>query len=132
MNANHNFKFSRRSELNLIGIHPDLEKVIRHALRVSEIDFSVIEGLRTQDRQKQLFNQGKSKTLKSRHLTGHAVDLAPLVNGVIPWNHWPYFEKLAMAVKLAARTLGISIIWGGDWTSFKDGPHFELPKKNYP
>ena len=91
------------------------------------IDFAVIEGLRTLERQKVLHTAGATKTLKSRHLTGHAVDLAPYINGSIRWD-WPLFYKIADAMKAASKELGITLEWGGDWKSFKDGPHWQLPK----
>jgi hypothetical protein len=125
------FVFSKRSENNLIGVHPDLVKVVRRALEISEVDFAVTEGLRTLERQKQLVKSGASQTLKSRHLTGHAVDLAPFIAGTIRWD-WPPFNTIAIAMKQAALKLDVSIVWGGDWVSFKDGPHFELDRKVYP
>ena len=76
--------------------------------------------------------QGKSKTLNSRHLTGHAVDLAPMEDdGDISW-HWPFYHKLATAVKASAVAAGVPLEWGGDWRTFKDGPHWQLPFKGYP
>lgn len=75
------FKFSQRSEKHLQGVHGDLVKVVRKALEYSTVDFAVIEGVRTKARQAQLFKQGATKTMNSRHLTGHAVDLPPLVEG---------------------------------------------------
>lgn len=125
-------KFSKRSLDNLKGIHPDLRRVIDRALQESPVDFIVIEGLRTEARQKQLVASGASKTMKSRHLTGHAVDLLPIgPNGKAEFA-WPLYEKLAPAVKRAAEAEGVKIVWGGDWQSFKDGPHFELDREAYP
>ncbi|EPE4188427.1 M15 family metallopeptidase [Yersinia enterocolitica] len=125
------FHFSQASENNLYGVHPDLVRVVRLALSHSTLDFSVIEGLRDPVRQQELVNRGKSQTLNSRHLTGHAVDLAPWVNNTIPWEDWPAFAMVADAMKQAAATLGIPLTWGGDW-KMRDGPHFELPRKDYP
>lgn len=121
-----NRKFSINSEKKLANIHPDLIRIVRRCLEISQDDFCVIEGLRTPERQKQLFNEGLSKTLNSRHLTGHAVDIAPVINGKIPWDDWKCFEKLAESMKKSAQEIQIKIIWGGDWTSFKDGVHFEF------
>lgn len=70
--------------------------------------------------------------MNSRHLTGHAVDCAPLVNNQIPWNDWSYFKKVADAMIKAAKELGVDIEWGGNWKTFKDGPHFQLTHKTYP
>ena len=90
----------------------------------------VTEGLRSKERQKELVAAGASKTMNSRHITGHAVDLAAYVNG-IRWD-WPLYEKIAKAMKQAAYELNIKIEWGGDWKSFKDGPHIQLTWKAYP
>lgn len=125
-------KFSKRSLDNLRGIHPDLRAVMDRALEISPIDFTVIEGLRTKERQAQLVASGASKTMNSRHITGHAVDLLPMdSNGKAAFD-WPLYHRLAPAVKQAAAELGVEIDWGGDWTSFKDGPHFELDRDRYP
>ncbi|WIV87106.1 M15 family metallopeptidase [Proteus appendicitidis] len=126
------FRLSRRSEENLRGVHPDLVKVVHRALEITDIDFMVIEGKRNEARQRQLVASGKSQTMNSRHLTGHAVDCAPLVNNQIPWNDWSYFKKVADAMMLAAKELGVDIEWGGNWKTFKDGPHFQLTHKAYP
>ena len=119
-----------RSLSRLEGVHPDLVKVVKRAAALSDIDFTVLEGLRTVARQKQLVAAGASKTMNSRHITGHAVDLAVLVKGQVRWD-WPLYHKLAVHVKQAAVDLGIQIQWGGDWKSFKDGPHWELSRKVY-
>ena len=125
-------KWSARSLKNLNGIHPDLRRVMDRALQESPLDFVVIEGLRTEARQRQLVAQGASKTMNSRHLTGHAVDLVPIgPNGKAAFD-WPLYHKLAPAVKAAAEAEGVAIVWGGDWSTFKDGPHFELDRKAYP
>lgn len=82
------------------------------------------------DRQAYLVQKGASKTMNSRHLTGHAVDLAPIVNGSVSWD-WKYFYPIAEAMKQSARIQGVTIEWGGDW-KVKDGPHWQLPWKQYP
>ena len=124
-----------RSERNLTGVHPQLVAVVRRAAQLLEaagaVTFIVTEGLRTETRQKQLVAQGASRTMNSRHLTGHAVDLAAKVGGNVRWD-WPLYAKLAEAMKAAAGELGVHLTWGGDWKSFKDGPHFELNPKEYP
>ncbi len=125
------FKLSQRSLNNLEGVHPELVKVVKRALEITSVDFAVIEGLRSVERQKQLYAAGASKTMNSRHLTGHAVDLAAFVGGAIRWD-WPLYDVLGVAMKAAAKELNIPIIWGGDWTTFKDGPHFELDRRYYP
>jgi peptidoglycan L-alanyl-D-glutamate endopeptidase CwlK len=119
-------KFSQRSLDSLKNVHPDLIRVIANALQSSPVDFTVIEGRRTVERQKQLVASGASRTMNSRHLHGLAVDLYPG-----SWD-WSVYNKLGPAVKAAAAQEGVSITWGGDWTTFKDGPHFELPHALYP
>ena len=99
------FHFSRRSERNLIGVHPDLVKVARRALQLTEVDFTVIEGRRTRSRQRELVASGASQTMNSRHLTGHAIDIAPYIGGTIRWD-WPPFYKLAGTMKVAAEDGG--------------------------
>jgi len=125
------FALGARSLARLEGVHPDLVKVVQLAIRKSDLDFAVLEGRRTIDRQRQLFGQGATKTMNSRHLTGHAVDLAPVINGDVSWD-WPLYHRLAKTVKAAAAELGVPITWGGDWRTFKDGPHWELPWAQYP
>lgn len=125
------FKLGPASLLRLQGIHPDLVKVVERAIQLTEVDFTVLEGLRTKERQLELLNAGATTTMNSRHLTGHAVDLAALVGGRVRWD-WPLYFKIAEAVKAAAKELDIPIEWGGDWKKFKDGPHWQLPWKEYP
>ena len=121
---------NKKSIDRLSGVHTDLVAVVKLAIELSDIDFQVIEGVRSKARQEQLFKAGASQTLNSRHLTGHAVDLAALVNDSIRWD-WPLYFKIADAMKKAAAQLKIKIVWGGDWRTFKDGPHFELSKEVY-
>lgn len=125
------FKFSQRSLDRLKGVHPDLVKVVNRALELTDIDFAIIEGLRSIERQKELLQKKATTTMRSRHITGHAVDLAALVGGEIRWD-WSLYDQLAHYMKAAAHELNIPIEWGGDWTTFKDGPHFQLPWKEYP
>ncbi len=123
------FKFSTASQQRLIGVHPDLVKVMRHAITISSIDFKVLEGVRTLARQKQLVAEGASRTLNSRHLTGHAVDVVPMIAGKIRWD-WPLYHRLALVIKQAAIDKSVPIEWGGDWKGgFKDGPHWQLPRR---
>lgn len=149
---------SARCELRLAGVHPDLARVVRRAAEGGAL-FRVVEGLRTRERQAELVAKGASQTMASRHLTGHAVDLAPLADGAVSWD-WKHFFPLADAVADAARKEGVSLIWGGAWgrlvqdwpqssakaaqdayaaerkaagrKPFLDGPHFELPAADYP
>jgi peptidoglycan L-alanyl-D-glutamate endopeptidase CwlK len=123
--------FPPRSEQRLVGVHEDLVRVARRALELSPVTFVITEGLRTAERQAQLLKAGASKTMRSRHLTGHAIDVAPIIGGEVRWD-WPPFRRIAAAMKQAAAELGVPIVWGGDWRTFKDGPHFELDRKVYP
>ena len=137
----------QRSLSRLEGVHPDLMRVVKKAAALSSLDFTVLEGLRTKERQKQLMDLGATKTMNSRHLTGHAVDLAPMVGGTVRWD-WPLYHQLAEIVRSASVSENVPIRWGGTWKllsaingpitakvlsrSFPDGPHFELPRANYP
>lgn len=120
------YKLSKRSLSNLEGVHPELQRLVNEAIKVTHVDFTVLEGLRTEERQRKLYNSGASQTTNSRHLTGHAVDLAPYINGAISW-HWPHYYELERVIKGVADRLGIAVEWGGDWTRFKDGPHWQIP-----
>lgn len=124
-------KLSIKSKERLRGLHPDLVKVVLRAAEISDLDFTVLEGLRTVERQRELVKKGASKTMNSRHLTGHAVDLAPMSNGSVTWD-WPIYYRLEKIVKKAAKDVNVTIEWGGDWKSFKDGPHWQLPFSKYP
>jgi peptidoglycan L-alanyl-D-glutamate endopeptidase CwlK len=117
-----------RSIQKLSGVHPDLVAVVKRAIEITEQDFSVIEGIRNIQRQRELVARGSSQTMNSRHLTGHAVDVAPFP---LSWD-WEYFYPIADAMKAAAEELGVELEWGGDWKTFKDGPHFQLSRKSYP
>ena len=118
-----------RSKQNLSGVHPDLVAVVKLAITITEQDFTVIEGIRNINRQRELVKAGKSTTMNSRHITGHAVDMVPWP---VDWNDLERFEVMAEAMKQAAGELDIPIVWGGDWKSFYDAPHFELDRKAYP
>lgn len=122
------YVLGKRSRKNLEGVHPDLVAVVERAIHLTTQDFTVIEGLRTLERQEQLVAKGASKTMNSRHLTGHAVDLVPYP---VAWD-WPLFYPIADAMKLAAKELDVDLEWGGDWRTFKDGPHFQLSWEEYP
>lgn len=142
----------------LQGVHHDLSSVVRRAIELTAQDFSVIEGRRTPERQRELVAAGASKTLDSRHLTGHAVDLGAYVAGKIRWD-WALYYPIAAAMREASRQLDVPVRWGGVWDrtlgeltgdlddevadyvarrraagqkAFIDGPHFELPRERYP
>jgi len=121
----------KKSRDRLVGVHPDLVRVVQRAIEITTCDFAVVEGVRSLARQEQLVRAGASQTTKSRHLTGHAVDIGAYVNGSVRWD-WPLYDQLAVAMKKAAAELSVPLEWGGDWKTLKDGPHFQLPWKDYP
>lgn len=123
-----NFKFSTRSKNNLSVIHPDLIRVAELALELTPRDFIITEGLRTVERQRQLMREGKSKTMNSAHISGHALDMVPC--SPVSWNRKD-FESVVDAFKRAADHLGILIECGHDWASFPDSPHIQLHSKEY-
>lgn len=137
----------------LTGVNADLALVVHRAIKITETDFAVIEGVRTLEQQKKLFQRGASQTMKSKHLDGLAVDLAAYVDGRLSWE-MPFYFDIANAMQIAAIEEGVPIRWGGAWnipdirhypddmesaqhdyielrrsqnrTPFLDGPHFEL------
>jgi len=152
------FKLGTKSLNELVGVHPDLVVVVKRAIELTVQDFAVHDGIRTLEEQKRLVANGASQTLDSRHITGHAVDLVPVINGKLRWE-WEPIYMIADAVRIAARQFGVPIRWGGAWDvaftgsdespedlvldysarrrqagkkAFIDGPHFELPKDKYP
>jgi peptidoglycan L-alanyl-D-glutamate endopeptidase CwlK len=152
------FKLGKRSLEELEGVHSDLIAVVKRAIEITVQDFSVHDGIRTLEEQRRLVERGASQTLDSRHITGHAVDLVPYINGKLRWEWDPIYD-IADAVRTAAREKDIPIRWGGSWDvvltemddspedlvadyvarrrragkrAFIDGPHYELPKSMYP
>ena len=151
------YRLGRRSRRRLEGVHPDLVMVVEDAIKLTDVDFTVLEGVRTLERQRQLLDAGASWTLKSRHLTGHAVDLAPWIDGMVRWD-WPPFYQIADAMRIAGIRCEVPIQWGAAWgrnlASYQsataaseayiaarrkqgrkptlDGPHFQLPWRSYP
>ena len=119
------FSLGAKSRERLEGVDIRLVRLVEQAIKETKIDFTVLEGLRTPERQQQLVNDGFSQTLKSKHLTGHAVDLVALVNGKVSWDK-EHYPEIARAMKKAAADQKVNIRWGGDFKSFFDGPHFEL------
>lgn len=125
------FRLSSWSRKRLEGVHPALTAVVEAAIAHTPVDFMITEGLRTAARQAALVKAGASRTTRSRHLTGHAVDVAALVDGQVRWD-WPLYGRIAEAFKAAALDLKTPLIWGGDWKTLRDGPHFELDRKAFP
>ncbi len=124
------YSFSQRSKDRLKGVHPDLVKVMEEAIKESPLDFGITEGLRTLDRQKELFEAGKSQTMNSRHLKGFAVDIAVFIDGKVNWD-LPNYRIVTDHIKSTAKKLNIPIQCGIDWVSFVDGPHIELHRGKY-
>lgn len=119
------FSFSKASLNKMNGVDSKLINLMKEAIKESPYDFGITEGIRTLKRQKELFAEGKTKTLKSYHLVGKAVDIKIYVNGEITWD-FKYYKEVADHIKEIARKLGYVITWGGDWKTFKDGPHFQI------
>jgi peptidoglycan L-alanyl-D-glutamate endopeptidase CwlK len=132
-------KLPSSSLAKLWGVHLDLVRVVNRCAadwKDADTGFIVTCGLRTLEEQKILKAKGASKTLRSRHIPAangyaHAVDLACTIKGQVRWD-WPLYDSLAKRMKAAAKKEGVLLEWGGAWTSFKDGPHFQLPWKQYP
>ncbi|ECE0486488.1 M15 family peptidase [Salmonella enterica subsp. enterica] len=124
------FTFTKRSLSRLQGVNMHLIKLAERALELSPIDFGITEGVRTKERQSMLYHQGKSETLNSRHLTGHAIDVMAYPTPDGSWDFADY-ELIAAAFAQASKELNISVEWGGNWKS-RDGVHFQLPWSEYP
>ena len=132
-------KLNMTSLSRLRGVHPDLVRVVLRCAddwKDKDTGFIVTQGVRTLQEQSLLVKKGASKTLRSRHLKApngyaHAVDLAVVLKDAVTW-HWPMYDRLAKAMKAAAKAEKVPLEWGGDWLKFKDGPHFQLPWKEYP
>ena len=108
------YTLSSRSLDKLEGVNEDLVKVVKRAIELTKIDFGVIYGMRTQEEQQKLFDAGKSQTMKSKHLTGDAVDLMAYVDGKASWE-LNLYDDLADAMKWAATEEGTVVRWGAAW-----------------
>ena len=124
------FSFGTKSSERLSQVHPDLQRVFNEAIKDSPLDFSITEGLRTKERQKALFDAGKSQTMNSRHITGKAVDIAVIKDGEVTWDA-KYYIPVIDHIKKIAKSMDIPIVSGGDWITFKDYPHIELHRSKY-
>ena len=126
--------FGEKSRYHLQDVHPDIVEVLQEAIKY--LDFSVLEGVRTSERQKVLYTTGKSQTLNSKHLRqsdgySHAVDVAPYP---IDWGDNRRFAYLAGLIMGIAEIKGVALTWGNDWDGdgdfdehkLQDGPHFQL------
>lgn len=129
------FQLGPRSIMRLRGVHPDLVKVVERAIQITTVDFTVLEGVRDPLRQMKLVEAGASQTMNSRHIPGadgfaKAVDLGAWVDDQVDWS-WPLYAKINAAMQEASKQLGIPVEWGGNW-KMRDGPHWQLPRKEYP
>ena len=109
------YKLSTKSQERLMGVEPELKEVVYEAIKVTKIDFGVIEGLRTEEKQKQLVESGASQTMKSKHLEGRAVDLMAYIGGRGSWELNVY-DEIADAMKEAAIKVAVAVRWGAAWT----------------
>ncbi len=125
------FKFGRSSKKRLEGVHPDIKRLAERALELSSVDFGISQGVRTKEEQRELVRAGASRTMNSRHLTGHAIDIVCYVGGAVSW-HFPVYEKVHDAFRKASIELNIPYTWGGYWPTLRDGPHYELSWDYYP
>ena len=134
------FSLSQRDLQRLSKVHPDLVKLVVEVAQYGETYFMVGEGVRSSEKQREMVQKGLSQTMNSRHLLhpdgyAYAVDLLPLIKLEGEWKvsqGWAPYYPLARDMKAAAEEHGVALVWGGDWKSFKDGPHFELDRKVYP
>lgn len=127
-------QLGQRSLARLNGVNPSMIAVFKKACESMPFDITVIEGVRSYERQQELLKQGATKVKVSRHMSGNAIDIAPYP---IDWNDTERFKIVAHHMFAAAKELGIVIRWGGNWSrqdetvkptsSFVDMPHFELP-----
>lgn len=146
-------ELSEASIKKMAGVHPDLQRIAVAAAKRLPFPVIVTEGVRTIERQRELFAQGRTKpgkivtwTMDSRHRVqkcgyGCAVDLAPVApDGKIDWENKARFFAIGEAMKAAASNENVPIRWGYDWDGDGklqergeyDGPHFELAKSRYP
>lgn len=147
------FRLSKRSQTRLEGLKPELIAVVNRAIEITSIDFGVTQGLRTIQEQSQLVARGASQTMKSKHLTGDAVDVAAYIGSRVSWE-MSLYDNIADAFKVAAIEQDVKLRWGAAWhitdlrewdgtmqdamdeyidlrrsqgrRPFIDGPHFEL------
>ena len=132
-------QLSKSSITKLKGVHPDLVRVVMRCAKDwkdTDLTFGITCGVRTLEEQKILVKNRASKTLRSRHIPtkngySHAVDVVMMIEGKVRWD-WPLYDKFSGAMKAAAKAENVPLEWGGDWASFRDGPHYQLPWKQYP
>ena len=122
-------KFLPTSERRLSEVNKNLAIVARRAKQISRVDFEITSGLRSKDEQARLVAKGASRTMNSKHLTGHAVDVVAVLDNKktlksISWS-LAYYGQIAVAFMNEAAAEGVNIEWGGNW-KLVDGPHFQL------
>lgn len=149
MRSNYYLGTSSRQELE--GVDNGMVLVVEYAIQITPIDFSVHDGLRTLEEQREYVRTGASETMQSKHLTGNAVDLVPYINGRLRWE-WKPIYQIAAAMHEASLYYNYPLIWGAVWDrqltdlpgdalglrqamleynerhpgdDFNDGPHFE-------
>lgn len=108
------FFLGNTSEKNAVGVDPRLVRCIRRAITTSSVDFQLFEGLRTLERQRQLYRNGVSRTLDSFHLDGHASDLVPVIGGRLQWQAEGCYQ-IAISMRESALAFEVPVIWGGVW-----------------
>lgn len=108
------YELSQRSLDRLDGVDERLVRVVCDAIKLTAVDFGVSEGLRSEARQKELVAKGASKTMKSKHLEGKAVDLVGYIGSQVSWEVTTY-DDIADAVKMAAKAEGVKVRWGAAW-----------------
>lgn len=124
-------KFGKKSQERLRGVNSELVNVLNELVKI--MDVTIIEGVRSQERQDRLVAEGKSKTKFSKHITGRAVDLAPYP---IDWEDRDRFHYMGGMLRGIAHQMGVKVRWGGDWNengetkdnNFDDLVHIELKK----
>jgi peptidoglycan L-alanyl-D-glutamate endopeptidase CwlK len=118
-------KLGNRSLKRLVGVHPMLAFCVHEAIKISEVDFGVLDGVRTMKRQRTLVRQGKSKTFKSYHLYGLAVDLVPFINGRYTWEDEEAFILISEAMNEVINRYDLKIQWGFKKWGW-DMPHWQM------
>lgn len=108
------YRLGAASRRELTGVHRDLVRVVERAIEITPQDFTVHDGIRTIEEQRRHVAAGNSKTMKSKHLAGLAVDLVPWIEGKPRW-WWPQIFRIAAAMHTSACDLGVTIRWGVVW-----------------
>lgn len=118
-------RLNKRSEQRLVGVNEKLVAVVRRAAELTKVDFQVTCGRRSVAQQRELVAMGKSRTMKSYHIVGKAVDLVAMIGKDASWD-LKHYAQINKAMQAAAKELGVTITWGGTWTSLVDGPHWQI------